>query len=576
MNLLLLISSWLLVLGTPNYRPGTLEGEAGAVKFKGNRSFSSRTLVQMVQVKPNRPVSDAALEQDARSLENFYRSQGFFDATVEKGIGVVSGKKVVTFYVNEGQRARVSEVVIQGNRAFTSARLVPLLRLSRGGYFSTGGTAASGTALRQFYLNSGYPFVQVTDSFERRDSLVVVRFLIEEGPECYIKDVLVRGNQAVAIGTIRRTVEVKAGERFSRRRLEEAQRRLYATKLFSRVLFYVFRADSVSDSVLARFDVVEQEQRGVALGIGIQTPPSRALFEVEWEHNNVANRGQWLVAGSSFSPDLSGNYRVNFDVTWRIPYLFWTRVDFQAHPFFYYERLDSIRQQEYGIETGMSRDVFPQLRLSLFNRLRLVADTSRGITNSLALSMVYDSRDNFFEPQYGFYIQPGLEVAGGPFLGDNDFVRGIVDTRWYQALGRGVVFAVRGLAGRVFPYGRTTAVPYYEEFSLGGRNNLRGYPDRAIGPDSVFSGRYGPVIVNSSFELRGPYFFRWVGLVSFLDLGQVAGVRDIFLRKLEVGAGVGIRVHTPIGPVRLDWGKRLKAPPPGDWGKLYLGVLHAF
>ncbi|MEO0070878.1 MAG: POTRA domain-containing protein [candidate division WOR-3 bacterium] len=549
--------------------------EVGAIKFKGNRSFSSRHLSQIVQVKPKQPISDVALEEDVRALENFYRSQGFFNARVEKGVGIVSNKKVITFHIMEGERARIGAITIQGNRAFPTSRLTSLLPFVKGNYFTFALLEAGTGRLRQFYLNSGYPFVQVSDTFELNNSWVAVQFFIEEGPECYIKDVQIRGNRAVASGTIWRTAEVQKGERFSRAKLEEAQRRLYATKLFSRVVFYVYRTDSISDSVTVRFDVIEQEQRGVALGLGLQTPPSRALFEVEWEHNNVLNRGQWLVAGSSFSPDLRGNYRVNFDITYRIPYLFWTRVDFQTHPFFYYERLDSSRQREYGVETGMSRDLFPQLRLSLFNRLRLVADTSQGITNSLALSMVYDSRDNFFEPQRGFYIQPGLEVAGGIFLGHNDFVRTVIDTRWYQALGP-VVFAARGLAGRIEPYGRTSSLPYYEEFSLGGRNNLRGYPDRALGPDSAFSGRYGPVIVNSSFELRGPYFFRWVGLVGFLDLGQVAGKEDIFLRKLEAGAGVGIRVHTPLGPLRLDWGKRLKTPPPNDWGKLYLGVLHAF
>ncbi len=548
----------------------------GAVKFRGNRSFSSRLLLQLVQVKPHRPISDALLEQDVRILEEFYQGHGFLAVAVDKEIGIKEGRAVVTFHINEGKRARVDDVVMEGNRSFSRVRLEPLLSFGRGNYFSAGQVTAGKEALRRFYLNAGYPFVHITDSLEYRDDGVVVQFLIDEGPVCYIKDIAVRGARKTALVTVRRTIEVKPGERFSRRRLEEAQRRLYATKLFSRVLFYVFRTDSVSDSVLVRFDVVEQEQRGVAFGIGFQTPPSRALLEVEWEHNNVANRGQWLVAGSSFSPDLSGNYRLNFDITWRVPYLLWARVDFQSHPFFYYERLDSTWQREYGIETGMSRDVLPQLRLGFFNRLRLVADTGRGITNSLALSLAYDSRDSFFEPQHGFYIQPGLEVAGGPFLGDNDFVRGVVDARCYQSFGKVVVFAARVVTGRVFPYGRTTAVPYYEEFYLGGRNNLRGYPDRAIGPDSVSSGRYGPVIVNSSVELRGPYFFRWVGLVGFLDLGQVAGARDIFLRGLEAGAGVGLRVRTPIGPVRLDWGKRLKAPPAGDWGRLYLGVLHAF
>ncbi|NPV14436.1 BamA/TamA family outer membrane protein [candidate division WOR-3 bacterium] len=546
------------------------------VRFAGNKSFSRRVLLNLVQVKPGTPAVNGLLDEDARLLENFYRNEGFFDAQVEKGLGVVAGKVVVTFYIQEGFRAKVADVVVQGNNAFPIERLRQTLRLSAGTPFSLSAVKSGTQSLRNFYLNSGYPFVTIQDSVERKDTLVVVRYVIEEGPRCYIKEVRVRGNKTVRTATILRTLEIKPGEVFSRRRLEEAQRRVYATKIFSRVLFYVGRDSLAPDSVIVRFDVVEGAQHGVALGVGLQTPPSRALFSVEWEHNNVMNRGQWLIAEVEFSPDLKKNYRSSFDLTWRVPYLFRNRIDFQSHPFFYYERIDSARQREFGIENGMQKDIAPQWRLGLFNRLRFVADTSRGITNSLALSLIYDSRDNFFDPQRGVYFQPGLEGAGGILLGDNDFVRGVADIRVYQALGRGFVFALRGLGGRVIPYGRSTTVPYYEEFFLGGKNNLRGYPDQAVGPDTALGGRYGPVILNGSVEVRSPYILRWVGVVGFVDVGQVAGQRDLRLRGFEVGAGVGLRVRTPVGPIRLDWGKRLKDPPAGDWGRIYFGVLHAF
>jgi outer membrane protein assembly factor BamA len=132
------------------------------------------------------------------------------------------------------------------------------------------------------------------------------------------------------------------------------------------------------------------------------------------------------------------------------------------------------------------------------------------------------------------------------------------------------------MAGSVRPYGRTKAVPYYEAFTLGGRSSLRGYPDRSIGPDTstVAEYRYGTAVVNGNVELRTPYILRWVGLVGFVDAGNVG--RDFRLFPYEYSAGAGIRVRTPIGPVRLDWGKRLRNPPTGDKGRFYLGLLHAF
>ncbi|MGQ9707670.1 MAG: BamA/OMP85 family outer membrane protein [bacterium] len=551
-------------------------GKVDEVQFQGNRTFHARTLLGVVQVKPGQPTSEPLLDQEARNLEEFYSSHGFLTVKVEKGLGVIKGKRVVTFYINEGPRSKIAAIIIEGNQAFADARLRRLIQFGAGSYLNTILISAGAQALRNLYLNNGYPFVEVQDSFEPRDTAVTVRYHIDEGPLCHIQAIRVRGNRRVATSTILKTGEIKPGERFSRSRLEQARRQLYATKLFSRSLYYVLKSDSAADSVEIRFDVIEQEQQGIGLGVGFETPPNRLLFSFDWEHNNLFNRGQWLIASSSFSPDLKGNYRLNLDLTWRMPYLLWQRIDFQTQPFFYFEKLDSSRHQDYGIQTGMSRDLIPQLRLGVFNRLRLVADTGRGVTNSLALNLIYDSRDNLLDPKAGLYIQPLVELAGGPFLGNNDFLRIRTDCRLYQAIISGFVIAVRFAGGRVLPYGRSDVIPYYEEFSLGGSNNLRGYPERSLGPDTASSGRFGPVVVNGNLELRTPYLWRWVGLVGFFDFGQVAGQQDLRLRGFEAGTGTGIRVRTPVGPLRLDWGKRLKSAPTGDWGRFYIGILHAF
>ncbi|MBM3323875.1 hypothetical protein FJY69_10415, partial [candidate division WOR-3 bacterium] len=100
------------------------------------------------------------------------------------------------------------------------------------------------------------------------------------------------------------------------------------------------------------------------------------------------------------------------------------------------------------------------------------------------------------------------------------------------------------------------------------------YPERSLGPDSSIQGRFGPAVVNANLELRTPYLLGWVGLVGFADLGTVS--RSLRLFAYEYSAGAGVRVRTPIGPVRLDWGRRLANPLPGDKGRFYLGLLHAF
>ena len=566
-----------------------------AVRFEGMHTYGRRALASLVMARPKKPSSEAQLNNDAAILEQFYHNEGFHSVDVEREVTPGKRRPVVTFHIAEGPRTVVSAIAISGNARVGTDRLLRQLSVRPGRFFSQAELDQSGAVLRTYYLNSGYPSVQVQTGMTRSDTLATLTFGISEGRLCHVSEVRVRGNRTVWTGTVLRASEIRPGEQYSQQRLREAQRRLYATKLFYRVMFYVIadsgqegrtREQGGPDSVAVRFDVVEQAYRGVALGAGVEIPP-RVLVSAEWEHANFFNRGHTLVIGGEFSPTLPWSYRVGFDGTYRVPYLVLTRIDFQTHPYFSYERLsDSARQREIGIETGMTRNLVPQFTVGLTNRLRLVSDTSSGITNSLALTGQYDTRDDIFDPGQGLSVQAVVEGAGGPLSGDNDFYRLTGDVRWYQRLGivparleqvsGDFVVAARAMLGITRPYGRTDAVPYSEAFTLGGRSSLRGYDDRSIGPDisPVGGYRYGPAVVNGNLELRTPYLLRWVGLVGFADAGSVG--LDLRSFTYEYSAGAGIRVKTPIGPVRFDWGKRLRNPPPGDWGRLYLALLHAF
>ncbi len=573
-----------------------------AVRFEGMRAFGRKTLASMVAARPKKPTSEAQLNNDVAILEAFYRSQGYHSADVERQ--VTSGKRrpVVTFRIVEGPRTRVNAIAISGNVTVGTERLLRQLVVRPGRFFAVGEYLQSAEAIRTYYLNSGYPFVQVRADTALSDTLATVTYEITEGQLCRVSKVLVRGNMTVATRTALRASEVKPGERFSQERLRGAQRRLYATKLFSRVTYYVFADSSVgldsvklevANSVTVRFDVVEQAHRGVALGGGVEYPPLRAIMSAEWEHDNLFNRGHILVIGGEAGPTLLpfGKYRFALDGKYRVPYLILTRIDFQTRPYFSYERFDSTVQREVGIETGMSRSMAPQFTVGLTNRLRLVSDTSSGkITNLLALTGNYDTRNDIFDPSRGLSVQVALAGAGGPVLrGDNDLYKLTGDTRWYQKLGilpaqvervsGDFVVATRAMAGLVRPYGRSREVPYYESFTLGGANSIRGYPDRSIGPDTTEVGqyRYGTTATNASVELRSPYILSLVGVVGFVDAGGVADDSRSFV--YAYGAGAGIRVRTPIGSVRLDWGRRLRDLPglrkvaPNQF---YLGLLHAF
>ncbi|MFO7675432.1 MAG: BamA/TamA family outer membrane protein [bacterium] len=584
------------------------EDSIAAVRFEGNRAFRDRTLRAAITSHRGGPLIERQLAADARLLATIYVDNGFRAVEVSWDAQRERRQWRVTFKVSEGVRSRVGAVRFAGNAAWDSVRLAALVTARPGRHLTAAMPAEGEARLAEFYNNNGYPFAQVDGEWEHRDTIADLIFSIIEGPRCHISALRVRGNRRVATNVVLRAIEVRPGELFSRRRLQEAQRRLYATRLFQRVLFYVLRPDGGAgemiwgqgvqtgdavpgtgeaasypvDSVVIRYDVAEQTQHGLAFGAGFEAPPFRLLGSVDWQHLNVLGRAHVFEAGVEYSPGFTGDYRFGLQASYRVPYLFLNRVNFSFRPFFAVERIDTALSRELGAETGLSRELAPQLSAGLFNRFRVVADTASGVTNSVALNLQYDTRDDVFDPGQGVFLRPLAEVAGGLLQGSNDFYRVSGEARGFGRFGPGFVLAARAVAGSCFPYGSTARIPYYEAFTLGGRNNLRGYQDRSVGPDStgrLADGgfRFGPMILNGSIELRSPYILGWVGLVAFADGGEVVGPEAGFSTgAFEYSAGAGVRVRTPIGPARVDWGKRLRNPPAGDRGRFYFGLLHAF
>jgi outer membrane protein insertion porin family len=133
--------------------------------------------------------------------------------------------------------------------------------------------------------------------------------------------------------------------------------------------------------------------------------------------------------------------------------------------------------------------------------------------------------------------------------------------------------------GLAAPYANSR-VPVSELFFSGGGSTLRGFPLDGAGAQrsipvcsnpnvastctqiSVPDGGRQLLIINS--ELRIPFPIRkGLGLATFYDGGNVfeaIGFHD-FWSNYSNTLGIGLRYKTPLGPVRLDLGYNLNAPP---------------
>jgi len=112
-------------------------------------------------------------------------------------------------------------------------------------------------------------------------------------------------------------------------------------------------------------------------------------------------------------------------------------------------------------------------------------------------------------------------------------------------------------AGIIDSFGASADVPVYEKFYGGGADTIRGYPERCLPQDATG----GKSLLYTNTEIRFP-IPGTEGLLKgivFFDMGNLWKDTEINLNTLKKSAGFGIRINTPVGTIRFDFGYRFSS-----------------
>jgi Outer membrane protein len=197
-------------------------------------------------------------------------------------------------------------------------------------------------------------------------------------------------------------------------------------------------------------------------------------------------------------------------------------------------------------------------------------------TAGLYAGVIYDGRDSTVDPTEGWYASANLEPYFD-LLGGSPGARLVVEGRTYFGFGENDPFVLAGrLKGGAVLGPDLVNIPPDKLFFAGGGGSVRGYGFKSIGVDdgsgTITGGRY---LLEASLEARAKVT-NDIGVVGFIDGGYVAA--DVFpgLDDLRLGAGVGLRYYTGLGPLRLDVALPLNKKPGDPDYAIYAGIGQAF
>ena len=211
-------------------------------------------------------------------------------------------------------------------------------------------------------------------------------------------------------------------------------------------------------------------------------------------------------------------------------------------------------------------------------------------SNSIGLTAIQDRSVGDPNPTGGHQVRGALDWASPLFLSDDQYLRFLADGAAYRLLRPGFVLAGRLLVGGFLQgaIGGDDFIPPDRRFYAGGPNSVRGFRRNELGPrvyvqETTFeegevglreppigAATGGTQMLVASVELRmpSPILRQNVRFATFVDAGQVwARGSDLEVSGLKITPGAGVRVATPVGPIRVDAAYNPYVPLPG---RLYL------
>ena len=570
------------------------EGEKIRVKsvgFSGTDLPQSR-LKDVLSLKEGEGYNPDLLESDKESVKEFLNSLGYLDASVRNIDAVVdrtAATAEIRVAIEEGKKTSVVSVGITGVGPEVEGTLSAMVGIKPGDPYNEVDISNARFRILDYFDNNGYPDadVLVTRSIENYGASLV--FKVAEGEKKYFGKTIVSGNRDTKYEVVRRELGYKEGHPYSFRALAEARQRLYKLGLFTDV--EIGPSEDVGDTRDILVDVEEGKAGSVEFGLGY------ADYEKFRGFAEVSYRNLWgMNRVGSFRTELS-SLENRFILQYNEPWFLGTPLPFRA--FLLYENrkefnLDNkevlYKLTRYGATAGVEKKLSDTMKgelyydFSLVNTRNVKPDVvlSKEDTGSLAISgikpaIVYDTRDNPFDPARGFLAGIQLKVASFVFFSETNFVKLEAYGSRFQRLSRRIVLAFSVRGGAAFGYRDTNELPIVERFFLGGRSTVRGYEQDTLGPKGADGNPTGGnAFLMGNLELRTSVG-RGFGVVAFFDTGNVwIKVKDMNPGNLKYTTGLGLRYDTPVGPLRVDYGVKLNKEPGESVGEIHFSVGQAF
>ncbi len=554
------------------------------------------------------PFVERNLREDIERIKLHYRLEGWLD--IHHGNRVFlqdlqfnedRTQVSVKIHVDEGPRYRIRNVRFQfspdSRGIFPPEEMLPWLESRTGEFFTEHNASRDAGRIRDKYGEKAYIMAEVgyTTNLPPEGHELDLVFTIRENSKMYVGRLLFEGNEKTREEVLRREFTRTGflpGEEFNSRNLTRGMNRI-RDKGWVEVPGGISYRTQEGDDPQTR-DVIVDVKEGQTGNIRFAAGYSSAygilgILEFTQRNFDIADLPSGfddMISGTGFAG--GGQFlrirlapaarRQTYMAEFREPYFFGYDVGFGVRGYQISTVRESYDESRLGGSVSLDRRFDPFIVQLTFSGYEIEFDdvdadapraarqlAGRHTVISLTPALILDTveRDHLLVAHEGVRTSLSFEYAGQLLPGDFDFNKAIFSFDAYLTLLETEsklkhVLNPHLTVGWAYEMGSTKAVPLFERFYAGGRDSIRGFDFRGMGPHELGDPVGGDAYVYGGLEYSFPLFVEVLRGAFFWDIANLTHHFDfLFHEKWRNVIGFGIRFMIPqLGniPVSLDFG----------------------
>ncbi len=586
------------------------EGEVARIKeirVLGTRAFSEGTLKGLMDLneggwlnwytKADR-YARSKLTADLETIRAYYLNRGYLEFAVTSTEVAISADKqdiTITITVNEGQPYTVTGVKLEGDYLGKENEFRDLVSIAPGEPYRAESVAETTKAFTDRFGDFGYAFarVETRPEIDRATGQVVIVLLAEPQRRVYVRRINVAGNARTRDEVVRREFRQFESSWYDGRKIRLSRDRVDRLGYFRDIGIETHEVPGAPDQVDLTMTVEERPTGNLTLGAGFSSADKVALSG-SIRQENVFGSGNYLgievntsrsartLVLSAVDPyfTIDGISRA-FDIYYRTNKPLNTQgenyelvtpgasvrfgVPFSEYDTVYF----GIGYEQTSIRGDLGMPDSYQRQVDLFGE--------KSSSVPITLGWTRDERDSALAPNDGRYQRINLEWGVG---GDTRYLRANLQYQQYWPITKKYTFAFngefgigKGLQGR--PY------PIFKNFYGGGLGTVRGFDQNSLGPVDLTGGYIGGT---RRLNLNGELYLpvpgagndRTLRVFAYVDAGNVWGDQKPANDPLRVSTGIGLSWVSPVGPLKLSYGRPIKYVPTDRIQRLQFQIGTAF